>query len=210
MSSFFEKLKRFRAGESLADQLRARRLNLILDVIERNQLVPGRGYRIQKTNSGTVLTIEGGGVSSPQAIDHPWKPYPAPWLGAGSAPGNWGLSVRLIPGTVQGRLPGNWDDVFALAADATGGWVWVKVTVDQEGVATAAEIEQGDTPPVAEQPADPMAIPSILYQPLFSFDSNETTVTRFYIATNRNLTVGVDVSRPACGDYYRRAELRVV
>lgn len=128
MSSFFEKLKRFRAGESLANQLRARRLNVILDVIERNQLVPGRGYRIQKTNSGTVLTIEGGGGGSAQ-------PPSALQITRTQQPGNTDESTEdrfyITWGTINNLIPDNIHSGFDMPANGSSAWVYLRANLSE-------------------------------------------------------------------------------
>ena len=53
-----QKFKRFKAGESLLDQVTAERLNDILTMIEATRINPGAGYRITRTHDGTTLAID--------------------------------------------------------------------------------------------------------------------------------------------------------
>lgn len=184
----------------------------VLDYLRWLTPTSGPGIHLNKTGGNITISARSrrAGGASETANDHPWMPYAAPWQGSGSPPADWGLRLRLIAGTVQGLLASNWNGVFEMSPNVTGRWVWLKVTIDQEGLVSSAEIEHGQSPSVASQPDDPLAIPSVLFQPLWSYDSNATAVTRVYITTNRNLSVGVDVSRPACGDYFRRAEIRML
>lgn len=65
-----QKFKRFKAGDSLLDQVTAERLNDILTMIEATRLNPGAGYRITRTHDGTTLAIDSYEISRPPKL---WK-----------------------------------------------------------------------------------------------------------------------------------------
>lgn len=181
--------------------------NALLDIVQANSVESFVGGRVARGRTGVRLRSKKMAGGSAAQESHPYKPYGVPFTGEGEPPANQGLKVKLIPGTVDGNLASNYSDTFTLEADVTGKWVWLAVTVDQNGLFQSALIDKGDTPPVAEEPGEDGALPPILYQPLFSYDSSATAVTRVYQVTDENLRIEVNTNQALCEQSVRSIRL---
>tara|TARA_R100000027_G_scaffold54802_4_gene43947 strand:+ start:35999 stop:36562 length:564 start_codon:yes stop_codon:yes gene_type:complete len=137
MSAFFTRLQRFISGKSLRAQLTASRLNTLIDTVERNQLQPGKGYRVTKTASGTVLEIPKGNQTSKEK-----EPF--------QILRNSANTIRILPGQLNSITPtidGDpiTDDPAPTIEITETQEVVLKLTIDEDGVATNVEIVTTDT-----------------------------------------------------------------
>lgn len=141
MPIFANRLKRFKAGISLKAQLTESRLNKILETIESNQILPGKGYRISKTPSGTVLNVQSRSRSS-ASENFPWK-----ITGLGSEEAEDGWQVTMLPGTINNQLPTNIREPIDWDGPTSGDtFVILNCSVNGQGVESSV-VEVSDTAP---------------------------------------------------------------
>ena len=189
------------------------RLNSMQEAIKAlargDNIVSGPHITKRQLNPHTIsLSGTPGGGGSAAAVNHPWRPFRSRYLGEGSPPANQALRIRITPATVGNRLPSNWNEEFILDASATGKWVYLEVTINDNGNPTSAEIVANEsTVPTADLASDEGALPTTLYQPLFAYDSGEESVLRYYIVQRENLVVDITNSGGDCDSIFRTVQL---
>lgn len=171
--------------------------NALLAAVRASEITSGVGIRVERTPFGTTLALDRKASAQEAADpDHPWKPYVVD-----------GLDVKLIPGTVNNRLPANWNATFALSSSQSSYWVWLEVEINQRGDVSSCSIETGASIPTPAAPGNDGTIATTLYAALFAYDSSSTGITRFYEVATENLATEVTVTDPGCEEIYRSVRL---
>lgn len=144
----------------------------------------GPGTTSRRFPNGTLVTplpTRSAGGSAP-AIRTPWQPYPAPYLGGGDAPDDWGLNFMVRLGAIgQGasKVPAGKNTVFTAPPNCTDGfYVWIVVSLAANGQMTAFDYDSGVTLPDAliVTPTAAGGYPATVYDLLFMVTSTATSV----------------------------------
>ena len=165
----------------------------------------GRGITVTQSGGRFLVSAKRGRGRGGE--DHPWRPSVAPFLGDGDPPSDQRRRVRVRPGTVGNRIPGNWDAEITIPSDTMGHWVWAEVTITDTGEVTAVQLQDGATPPAADLVGADGSLPTTLYQPLFSVDTGSDAVRRFYPLQKKNLAVEITNGPGGCADILRSVQL---
>lgn len=139
------KLDRFKPGIDLRKQLTAARMNRILDALESLQLGSGKGYRVTRTPSGTVLGIDGLGTGVSARPGLPLqitRKAPAGWdpIANPLADNDFFISWGLVNGVEVSNIGSK----FTVSATT---YFFLKITIDEDDpdTVTAVEILTGAT-----------------------------------------------------------------
>lgn len=70
---------------------------------------PGPNLQAVRGFNGTTYSGRAGAASAVAADEHPWQPYPSPWLGIGGDPhaADRKKRFKLLRGKIAGRTPAN-------------------------------------------------------------------------------------------------------
>lgn len=182
-----------------------KKLDALVDALRSLELTQGRGYKVRKTLLGTTLDIEpgkGGGDSV-----HPFKV-----VSAGLNDDETQALVQVTPGLICGNVEpttiGGYNDqdlIFEIGPTLTR-WVYLKVHLDQFGIADAAEIRCEVSVPVNE-PGDPDtgAPPPYTYRAVAKVENaidNVITITNYLTGSQ---WVSLIVSQWGCQNIVRNA-----
>lgn len=107
----------------------------------------GRGISVSHTGDGTQINLsanlKGGSASSES---RPWDIYVE---NAQGEEGNISYTLKVMPGTLAGILPSNWDDEFTVNGDGLFYGI-ARVTTDGEYI-SAVEIDIASQPPLEQE-----------------------------------------------------------
>jgi len=147
-----------------------------------DNIVAGKHIEKRQLNPHTIsITGTPGGGISASSDNHPFKPYQTN-----------GLKFRLIPGTVGNRIAGNWNTEFTATANADGKWCYLAVNINDSGnVLSVTLVANANSIPTADLATSDGNLPGTLYQPLFAYDSGADSISRFYVAQEKNLAVEI-------------------
>lgn len=200
ITQLLNELTPVQAGDNVLSVARASRINAMQDLLRAiargDNIIEGKGIRISTEPGGVIIEGRARSQTGESLPDHPWKPYVVD-----------GLDVKLIPGTVNNRLPGNWNATFSLSSSQSSYWVWLEATINQRGDVSSCSIETGAAIPTPAAPGNDGTIATTLYAALFAYDSSSSGVTRFYQVANENLATEVTVTDPGCEEIYRSVRL---
>jgi hypothetical protein len=140
---------RFQSARPLLQEITAERLNAILQEIQRNKPLPGRGITTRQEGGGVRVDLAATQRGSIAAQTFgPWDliARPDPESESETPP----YLVTVQPGTLSGFLPTNWDDEFTVAAT---GLHYAKAVVATDGKdITSVTLEIDTTAPVPQTP----------------------------------------------------------
>lgn len=115
--------------------------------------------------------------------------------------GAGGGAFRITPGTLDGRLAENWNDEFEVSGDKESHWCYLSAQLDSKVNLISYKYEFGSEPEVTTIPLDGEP-PSVVYYPLFSFDTIEGSIARAYLSNKKNLELTVRSNPDPCGETY--------
>lgn len=130
--------------------LAASDLNSLVDALKRARVLPGVGIKLTETLNGTVVSLKpqrsaGGGGSQPPS---PWDIDLTPQAGAtGDKPP---LDATVVPGTLTGFLPTNWNEKFTVQSQGTY-YAKAKIATDGEAI-TGVTIAIDSATPKPQKP----------------------------------------------------------
>ena len=189
---------KFRAGRPFKEQVNAARLEALRETASKGRLAPSGhvGVIVRESDNGRVLEVK----RQPQqgaAERHPWKPVVT-----------GGLTVRILPGSIDGRVPENWNDTLNLTPSVTN-WAYLNVGIDGSGnVTTVNYVVNAEAIPTVDPVGTDGELPTNIYWPLFSYTTSEESVTKFIVVAKKNLTVQVDTEiSNLCDLVYRQVRI---
>jgi hypothetical protein len=141
----------FSSGRPLLSEVTADKLNAILSEIKRNRPVVAAPLSARVTGDGTHISIKvpPGGASTP-ATPQPWDIIATPDPDADPEDENPSYIITVLPGTLTGFLPTNWDEEFECAGT---GLFYAKAVITTNGTAiTSVTIAVDSSPPDTQEP----------------------------------------------------------
>jgi hypothetical protein len=139
--------------------------------------------------------------------DWPFKPYTSAYTGDGDAPTDQPRRLRIIAGSIGGIIASNWNSEFPMPINKESYWCWLKISLDADANVRSTEYKFGNEPPTADYPTDGGVLPTTIYAPLFTVDTNRTAITAFYSSQTTNLALNVSVSKSGCSTVKRYLSL---
>lgn len=134
----------FRPGAKFREELTAERLNKMVAAIRSLEIQPGTNVRVSRTPGGTTLKAS----------------IPRPKGAAGATTGPWNLllspstnplntDATILPGTLNGILPSNWNHVFTISKT---GIFYAKAVITTDGKnISGVEIAIDGSAPTAQE-----------------------------------------------------------